>query len=104
MGADGHIMIWRDDVVREAFQNCDELFACLPTHYTNELDGVKYHHCYWGDNLWVEYWDEGDWYVPPYVESNATPEAIEAKRVKKEMLKGFVAWLEKNGTHWEVWT
>lgn len=94
MGADGHIKIWRDDEAREAFPDCDELFECLPTHYVDNLDGVKYHHCYWGDNLWVQ-WDEvGDWYL--FGEKDT-----EENRAR---LKEFCEWLHRNGTHWEVWT
>ena len=92
MGADGHIKIWRDDAVRAEFPDCDALFYCLPTHYADELDGVKYHHVYWGDNLWVGWDDPDDWYdhapdTPP-----------------KERIQAFCKWLDANGTHWEVWT
>lgn len=91
MGADGHIQIWRDETVRAQFPDCDQLFACLPTHYADELDGVKYHHCYWGDNLWSDWTDQHEWYT-----DKDSPD--------RERLTEFVTWLEKNGTHWEVWT
>lgn len=94
MGADGHIKIWRDDVVRAQFSDCDTLFACLPTHYTDKLDGVKYHHCYWGDNLWGDWRSEDEWYL-----HNANDKLVDKARVAE-----FVLWLDANGTHWEVWT
>lgn len=94
MGADGHIIIWRDDKVREQFPDCDELFRLLPTHYTDHLDGVKYHHCYWGDNLPVDWESEDDWYIF----SHPDRDHLEVR------LREFCNWLSKNGTSWEVWT
>ena len=91
MGADGHIRIWRDDEARAAFPDCDRLFNVLPTHYVDTLDGVKYHHCYVGDNLCV-YWNEiGDCYVG-------------FGGVTKEELEPFIGWLKRHGESWEVWT
>lgn len=106
MGADGHIQIWRDDKVREAFPDCDELFSDLPTHYSDELDGVKYHHCYWGDNMMVRWDDPDDWYMAHYRPMNGelTPEQEKENRDKKKRLTEFVNWLNANGTYWEVWT
>ncbi len=102
MGADGHIKIWRDETVRAEFQDCDELFYSLPNHYTDELDGVKYHHCYWGDNMYVSWRDESDWYVEPHEPTTDDEEALRESRLAR--LREFVAWLDKNGTWWEVWT
>lgn len=94
MGADGHIKIWRDETVRAQFPDCDTLFECLPAYYSDMLDGVKYHHCYWGDNLFSDWRCETDWYIP----------SDDDKAVSEDRLVEFVAWLDKHGTHWEVWT
>ena len=104
MGADGHIRIFRDDKVREAFPDCDELLACIPTHYADVLDGTSYHHVYWGDNLYVDWSDEADWYVSPYSEESATPDELEKKKVMKARLRELCDWIAKNSTWWEVWT
>jgi hypothetical protein len=90
MGADGHIIIWKDEEVREEFPECDKLFECLPTYYRDELDGNVYHHCYWGDNLWLDWTDNEDWYLEEDIDI--------------DNLRDFVVWLEEHGTHWEVWT
>ena len=94
MGADGHIQIWRDDVVRKKFPDCDKLFSYLPTHYADELDGIKYHHCYWGDNLWCSWRDSDNWYL-----------SDEGKDFEEHLAK-FVEWLDNQApsAHWEVWT
>lgn len=91
MGADGHIQIWRDDVVRAAWPDCDALFDCLPTHYADELDGVKYHHVYRGDSYATEWDDPGEWY-------DSSGEVDTAR------LQEFVDWLNARSTDWEVWT
>lgn len=91
MGADGHIRIWRRTDVEEVFPDCQELFGLLPTHYLDELDGVKYDHCYWGDNLY-DHWTE-------YYESSLKGDVEKTKRMEE-----FIHWLETHGTHWEVWT
>ncbi|HSW83506.1 MAG TPA: hypothetical protein VLH12_08530 [Usitatibacter sp.] len=107
MGADGHITIWRDDKVREAFPDCDRLFGCLPTHYADDLDGVLYHHCYHGDNLMADWSDASDWFVFGEWDAQTrrfadiTPEEREALYKR---LQEFCQWLEGNGTPWEVWT
>jgi len=92
MGADGYIDIWADDEVRKEFPDCDRLFSYLPTHYTHELDGKKYHHCYSGDNISCSWEDEEDWYL-----HGRTPSAL-------KRLKEFTVWLKNHKTNWEVWT
>lgn len=93
MGADGHIEIWADSAVRERFgHKTDDLFYCLPTYYCHELGGVKYHHCYWGDNICLDFEDIGDSYVD-----------IQKKVTAVELGK-FIDWLKQNSTSWEVWT
>ena len=104
MGADGHIHIWKDEDVRTEFPDCNELFACLPTHYVNELDGTRYHHCYFGDNIWVYYADEEDWYLPhDWVKERTNDQEVE-RTAMKQRLEKFIKWLDANKTHWEVWT
>ncbi len=102
MGADGHIRIWRDDEVRAAFPDCDELFAAIPTHYADELDGTTYHHVYWGDGLDCCWSHELDWCVEPYRPQTAEEKA--QRYAKLDRVREFVAWLRPRGTHWEVWT
>jgi len=99
MGAEGNIIIWRDDIVRRKWPDCDELFRHIPTHYLDELDGIKYHHCYWGDNLYVDWGYEKDWYVDYYKDGKG----IIKHNIKNRLIE-FVEWLEANGTTWEVWT
>lgn len=87
MGADGHILIWEDAKVRAEFTDCDELFRKIPTHYQDGLNGTLYHHCYWGDNLSVDWECHMDWFGG-----------------YDSRLADFVKWLAANGTEWEVWT
>lgn len=88
MGADGHIQIWRAEMVRAAWPNADELFGQLSSHYTHELCGVMYDHCYYGDNIY-EPWDS----------------MVYAAEDRQEEVKRFVDWLENNtDATWEVWT
>ena len=89
MGADGSITIWRDKDVREVWPDCDELFACLPTHYKDTLDGTEYHHCFIGDCPSI------NWLNDYYMRAN----------VSEERLLKFIDWLEDNeAACWEVWT
>lgn len=90
MGADGHIYILKHTDVLEAFPDADELFTYFDTHYLDELDGVKYDHLYYGDNIY----DSWDAYWPEYVKDD--------KLLKR--LYEFQDWIEENNTHWEVWT
>ena len=88
MGADGNVVIWRDDEVRAIWPDCDALFACIPTHYADTLDGTIYHHCYYGDGTvgWLD-----DYYVRDDVD--------------EQRLLDFIDWLEANEhAWWEVWT
>lgn len=91
MGADGGISIWRADKVREVWPDADNLFDYIPTRYKHELDGVEYYHCYHGDNL---EWNEPWWHMSEI----CPPDEM------RERMKEFVAWLQANETHWEVWT
>lgn len=96
MGADGYISIWRDDIIRSAFPDCDELLKYLPTHYKHELDGIAYHHCYIGDNILSEWYEEGDWWC-----SLSEPKDSPLKIRIREIVK----WMKENTlTDWEVWT
>ena len=89
MGADGHIIIWKDEDVRKEWPDCDDLFSCLPTHYEDTLNGIKYHHCYWGDNLYIS-WSE-DWFAR---------DGMDERRIA-----AFANWLYDNyEAEWEVWT
>jgi hypothetical protein len=95
MGADGHIKIWRDDKVRAEWPDCDELFEEISTHYVDMLDGVKYHHCYHGDNIYDKWWYLDLPQLRKY--SQKPPEYF-------DRLVLFANWLYDNGTEWEVWT
>ena len=97
MGADGHIKIWRSDVVRERFPDADELFQYFHTHYIHELDGVKYDHLYWGtgmEYIWSDP-DDLDYHFGDVLPKELRPRVLE-----------LITWLDspKNGTQWEVWT
>ena len=107
MGADGYITIWRDDVVRKEFPDCDELFSRLPYHYRHELDGVIYHHCYQGDNVWDDWDDINDWIMPhyPYGKGELSQEQKDENNRMQAMLSIFVVFLRRHAaTSWEVWT
>lgn len=97
MGADGHIRIWRDDLVRSIWPDCDQMFAEFSTHYCDEMDGIKYHHVYWGDNggygiddVYPKYWSKYEWERCGFD--------------NHERLLAFADWLWNNGVSWEVWT
>lgn len=104
MGADGHIVIWRDDVVRREFPECDELFWHLPNHYAHELDGVLYHHCY-GDERFLTWWSDVDAIMQDTrYSADGTRLTFHAHSELRKRLGEFVSWLQQNGTNWEVWT
>lgn len=111
MGADGHIDIWRDDIVRKAFPDCDELFALCYNHYTDKLDNILYHHCYYGDNM-VFGWDDNAQYKScDQISDWKFPERLKGKpKDKQEFFNRFLEFVrflnssESGIVHWEVWT
>lgn len=56
MGADGHINIYDYKKAKELIgDDVDKLFSSLV--YKQELNGIEYITCYWGDNIFVYYED-----------------------------------------------
>lgn len=93
MGADGHIGIIKRSETLEIFPKADKYINKLPNAYIHELNGEKYYHCYWGDNMDCHFQDPDDFYIY----KDDPPE------LKDELTK-FVKWFWNNMTRWEVWT
>jgi hypothetical protein len=105
MTARAHIDIWSDRKVREAFSDCDELFASLRGHSVGELDGVRYHYCYWHQC----YYSTDAHYTRHSQSKHRTPAGQQLTKLQMEenarwdsRLTEFVDWLRANTTHWEV--
>jgi len=98
MGAEGGIYIYRVDEIAkypngETF--CD--FVADARHYVHELEGIKYHTFYYGDNMC----DYHPFVLDSYDYANAEKDGI-----GKKELDTFMCWLEYECPHtrWEVWT
>lgn len=92
MGAEGHISLWREHEVREAFPDHKSLFRLLPNTYLHTIDGRWYWHAYDGDYCGSIWEHEGDWFI--------TQEDDKWARLRE-----FVDWLETHkAATWEVWT
>lgn len=97
MGCEGGIYIISDEKLKEKWGEKGGILANqIPRHYCNEIDGKKYHHFYYGNNM-IEY-------DPFELDSWDYEYAKKKCNIDKIELDEFVSWLKGNTKDWEVWT
>lgn len=99
MGEEGGIYLYKDSDIRkyDGDGDIDVMLNCIPNHYCRDLDGIKYHTFYYGDNV--------DPYNPFQLD-NWGYKVAQRHGISKDVMNSFLEWLEYkcNSEQWEVWT